>query len=378
MEQKILFKTSNDIELYPNEQNHREASYIIYGADKNKGLVVYIPGFGADLSDYRNKFCKKINEKYGLASMTVDYFCIGARISTGAKIYFEDDDIETIKKTIPNFTVENYLQHFEKYTKNSTDLTTFNAGLMPPNNEYQNFGILAALDIANAIKDAVEKFNLDTNNITLVGSSYGGYLANLVTKIIPGEIKLVLDNSSWANPNYDYIAGREINSPEFIYLIGNNLKLTLFTKSPWTLKPNLKNSFEKCRLEIRSFDNNQIEQMAAQGAITTSYVIYHSSKDHVIAPIEDKKRMVKELEANGFNSIKFKIFYHRDIITNKIRSLDHGMGLSMLNFFEDEYPKSTTKQFISKPNKKTSYNTENAIYYFVKEKNLIKLKIEYI
>lgn len=287
--QKISFNTSSDIELYPNKKDQRKTNYTIYGANKNKGLVVYIPGFGDDLSDYRNKFCKKINEKYDLTSMTVDYFCIGVRESTGAKVYFENEDIKFIKKSIPDFTIENYLQYFEYYAENNATITTFKATLKPSNEEYQNFGILAALDIINAIKDAVERFKLDKNNITLIGSSYGGYLANMITKIIPGEIKLVLDNSSWANPNYNYIVGRETNSPEFFYLFGNNLKLVVFAKTPWTLKPNLNNSFEKCRVEIRSFNNKQIEQMATQGATTTNYVIYHSSKDYEIAPIEEKK-----------------------------------------------------------------------------------------
>lgn len=88
--------------------------------------------------------------------------------------------------------------------------------------------------------------------------------------------------------------------------------------------------------------------------------------------------MINELRANGFKNIKFKIFYQRDIITNKIKSLSHGMNLSMIDFFEDEYPNFTKKKFISKPNKATSYETENAIYNFINKNNSINLKIEYI
>lgn len=62
------------------------------------------------------------------------------------------------------------------------------ASLLPGNNEYQNLGILASLDVLNAISDAVDRYDLDFDNIIITGSSYGGYIANLVTKIAPGYI----------------------------------------------------------------------------------------------------------------------------------------------------------------------------------------------
>lgn len=199
-------------------------------------------------------------------------------------------DIEEIRKEIPDFNEKDWNKELEKYAEYTKKELIFSAGLSPTNNEYQNFGILAAIDIINAINDALQRYRIDKNNITLIGSSYGGYLANLVTKNKPGAIRLVLDNSSWAKPNLSYIVGREINSPEFIYSIKNKIKLQLYVKTPWTLKDSGSNRFTGAVKEIRSFTIDQVKQMARQGASNTEYIFYHSIKDTIIAPVSEKNK----------------------------------------------------------------------------------------
>ena len=56
---------------------------------------------------------------------------------------------------------ENFVQLCEEKKQS----VTINASIVPPKNEYQNFGIVAALDVVNAIKDAVERYGINPNNI---------------------------------------------------------------------------------------------------------------------------------------------------------------------------------------------------------------------
>ena len=143
-----------------------------------------------------------------MSVMTVEYFCMGSRPDVGAKIEYEYEDMEAIKALLYSTNTES-MADFCSFVEKGAHNVDINASLLPARGEYQNFGILAALDVLNAIRDAVVRYHVDINNIIIIGGSYGGYIANLVTKIIPGYIRAVFDNSSWANPNLQYVVGRE-------------------------------------------------------------------------------------------------------------------------------------------------------------------------
>ncbi|HHD7223133.1 TPA: DUF2920 family protein, partial [Citrobacter freundii] len=134
----------------------------------------------------------------------------------------------------------------------------------PKNNEYQNFGLLPALDIINAINDAILNFEMENSKIILIGSSYGGYIANMVEKIAPGLVNAIIDNSSWSSPNMKYLIGRELNNTEFRQQLSSNIIMDLYVKSPWTLIKGLPNTLSKSRIQIRSFDPDQLSQMINQ------------------------------------------------------------------------------------------------------------------
>ncbi|MCR6592022.1 DUF2920 family protein, partial [Campylobacter insulaenigrae] len=71
----------------------------------------------------------------------------------------------------------------------------------PPNNEYQNFGIMAAIDHINALKDILNKYpQFKTLPKIYGGGSYGGYLALMCAKIAPWYVDGVIDNSGAALP----------------------------------------------------------------------------------------------------------------------------------------------------------------------------------
>ena len=67
----------------------------------------------------------------------------------------------------------------------------------PPNGEYQNFGVMSAIDVINALLYVKKEFRLQKLPCVLVGSSHGAYIANLAAKIAPWAIAGVMDNAAW-------------------------------------------------------------------------------------------------------------------------------------------------------------------------------------
>ena len=332
--QEVKVATTNDFEFGVNKQ--RNCTYRIYNQQYNHGLVVYIPGFGADLGSYTENFCKKISDQYQIACLSVEYFCLYCRPEIGAEIEFEQEDLHNIAAIIQSSLGATYIERLIHYTNTKNVALTATASLKPKKGEYQNFGILAALDIINCLKDALGRFALNRNNIILIGSSYGGYLANLVTKIYPGLIRAVFDNSSWANPNLRYVVGRELSLPELRANVTDKLIIHLFVKSPWTLKEGLPNSFAREKAAIRSFTQDQIQQMASQGGLDTFYMFYHSIKD-TIAPTSEKIDMVRALVQYKYKHVYLEVMEQQDVDGIFVKSLDHGLGLSMITFFDRAY-----------------------------------------
>lgn len=330
------FETLGDFEL--GLISERQSFYTIETRHAQQGLVVYIPGFGKDVGDYAQSFCQKVASRYQMAAMTVEYFCINARPQSGANVSIfahQKQKLQAVYQQLGGQGEADFAS-FERLLEQNGHNFDLHGELVPPNNEYQNFGMMAALDIVNAIKHAVNKYGVNQNNIILVGSSYGGYLANLVTKIHPGWVRGVLDNSSWVYPDLDYALGRESNKHEYVLNMGSRLRILTNVVSPWTRLPGKPNSFNQDRQEIRSFSASQLQAMFDQGGGQTFYVFYHSALDK-IAPVQDKIEMAQNMVALGFNHIMLDVVESSDVDGALIKNLDHGMDMSMLRFFELGY-----------------------------------------
>jgi len=188
----------------------------------------------------------------------------------------------------------------------------------------------------------------------------------------------VFDNSSWANPNLSYVVGRELNRPEFILNATENIAIQLFVKSPWTLTRGLPNSFFDDRFLIRSFAEDQIRQMAEQGGTTTCYLFYHSKYDQ-IAPTNEKIDMANSMLKHNFRNLQMEVAEDSDVDGTFIKSLHHGMGMSMITFFDMayDYLKTMNAGFTSRKNSTASYNVKDSRYRFHIDASPISATIDY-
>ncbi len=156
--QTFEIDSCDDVEL--NIKRTSKLEYrISYDDEKEiKAIVFIIGGYGANaniyfLDSYRNYIAKN----FDVVAVHVFYHCFCQRRSDVEKYsaykYFQEEDIENIKNLLnqlENLKMQNKLEHNFKLNFTST--------FIPSNGDYQNYGIMAALDHINALKDLVKRF----------------------------------------------------------------------------------------------------------------------------------------------------------------------------------------------------------------------------
>ena len=357
-----------------------------------KALLVIISGLGEDSDlSYRKHLMQTMVENYDVACISVDYHCIGNRPQLGAKFGLDDIDREILTRELSSIGINlpidlksidchekvdlllKFLSKEITIRKESSLLPvdfSLNASItmVPTKNEYQNFGIMQATDILNAI--LYTKHNLCAGKfsqipVILVGSSHGGYLANLSAKIAPWLVDAVIDNSSYAIFLWKLIGfGKEIDFTRFFGCgTGNlyeNLNLYFCDKTYWTLNDKSPYYFSDAREEIRNILN--LDHLNVQsGYKKPIYVSYHCIYDKDIAPAKDKTELYEILKKLKFDATLHMIKDESEVDGKFIKSLTHGMGMSYKLLLQRELPRIMKKIF-SKKDKKDEIN-ERCIEY---------------
>ncbi|WP_373018325.1 DUF2920 family protein [Thiomicrorhabdus sp.] len=340
-EENVQFSTTPDFELGLEHCSRQTDYYLVKPSEPPKGLVVYIPGFGGDAGDYRHVFCRKVAEQFGLAAMTVDYHCFYSRPELEDSVVYEGEDVALIEKLFlqsqlpfSGDSVEEGIKILNGHLAKNNLQANITGTMKPGKGEYQNGGVMQALDIINAVGNVLQDQEIPVDNVILVGSSYGGYIANLAAKFAPNTFRAVFDNSSWATPHFGYVVGREYGVPEFKEKLHSNITLNLFIRSAWTLKKDLPYTFDGKRFHIRAFTEAQIEQYASYHPETYFYFIH--AVDDKVASTEDKIQMARQMIGNGIK-VQMEVIEPEDVDGQYVKTIAHGMNLSMLTFFGKAY-----------------------------------------
>jgi hypothetical protein len=305
-----------------------------------KGLVFYIPGFGEDnKAEYINKICRFMAETHGLASVSVDYHAIHARPEQGASIAFDEESLQKLKLLCYYYglplTQANIMETLDKLGEKATEKITLRAIITPPNNEYQNFGILQALDYLTVINDLIaEGVPFDSNNIILVGSSHGGYIAHLICKLAPNTINAVIDNSSYTRTAMTYLG----LFPE-VYFPNGKLLIEANVKTHWQLKDRcIPHYFGLSQQLIRDVAfPPHLEEMKRNSERLPQYFCFNSTDDH-ISPIQEKRLQQRRLQAIGCE-YALKEITPEDIDGKIFKTMNHGMDASMKSLCEQFLPR---------------------------------------
>ncbi|EMU6399479.1 TPA: DUF2920 family protein [Campylobacter jejuni] len=354
---------------------------ISYDDEKDiKAIVFIVGGFGANANisflDFDREYIAK---KFDVVAVHVFYHCFCARKSIdqkyNPKLIPNQDDLERINGILKNIN----LGHLSVNEDNFEQIIPFieqrageikQAGLVdesqkielfcdfiPPNGDYQNYGIMAAIDHINTLKDLVKRFPKFADLPKIYGGgSYGGYLSLLIAKIAPWYVDGVIDNSGPALPPLKFILGREFGFPEFVFS-SKDLDLYCFLKKHWTRKENALYFFNDVNYMIRALLNLKHLQILSEVSKNIIFITYHSAKD-VGAPAKDKIMLYEIFNTLGFDATLNLIKDESEVDGRFIKDLNHGMRITDRALFRKELP-----SMLEKLQKRKSFMQENFISY---------------
>ncbi|HEB9335305.1 TPA: DUF2920 family protein [Campylobacter coli] len=370
----------DDVEL--NIKRTSKLEYrISYDDEKEmKAIVFIIGGFGANANisflDFDREYIVK---KFDVVAVHVFYHCFCARRSIdekyNPKLIPNKDDLARINNILKNINLGHLLANEDNFEQiipfieqrageikqaglvdKSQKIELF-CDFIPPNGEYQNYGIMAAIDHINVLKDLVKKFP-DFKNLPKIygGGSYGGYLSLLIAKIAPWHVDGVIDNSGPALPSLKMILGREIGFPEFIFE-ENNHKNYCFLKKYWTRNAKSPYYFGDENYLIRVILNSN--HLKIQAGINTDviFVSYHSQRDQG-APAENKIQLYGIYKFLKFDATLKLIKDESQVDGKLIKSLEHGLRMTDKALFRKELP-----LMLEKLQERKSLMQENSISY---------------
>ena len=365
-----------------------------------KAIVFIIPGYGANANiHFLDSYRKFIAKKFDVIAVNVFYHCFCQRRSDvdrySATTLFLDEDLPNLKQVLEsfgidtsNFDIYSAHDHYKLLNNALSNLkeqnlldenykACFTSTFVPPNDEYQNFGIMAAIDHINALKDIFKKYpEFKTLPKIYGGGSYGGYLALLIAKIAPWYVDGVIDNSGSALPPLNYFLGRELNIEDYIFNDPNTL-IYCHVKTLWTRKdPNSPYYFGDENYLIRALLNQTHLILQAQKNKDIVYISYHSSKDEA-TPAEYKIQMCEILKALKYD-ITFHLIEEKDIDGKFIKNLEHGCEIPDKALFNKELPimleKLKNKKITIKEDS-ISYPCKNKVFTFKDKDDKFVLEI---
>lgn len=332
-----------------------------------RGLAVYIPGFGEDHAPaYADKLMRGIAETYGYACLTVDCHALRARLDQGARMVLTETGEQTFRLLCQAYGLKigagDVTSVLERLGGRVSSGTRLRITLVPPDGEYQNFGVLQALDHLAVLRDVVaEGLAFDANNIVLVGSSHGGYIAHLICKIAPNTINAVVDNSSYTRAPLNYLG----LLPEFSYRLGN-LCLDANVVSGWQFQDRRKPDFFGLGPQLlrETAFPPHLAVMQAAAERLPRYFGFNSVDDDV-SPIREKRAQAKALAAIGCD-VSLREVTRVDLDGRMFKTLDHGMNASMRALCDAVLPDLAARPTTLDVHRKTSlrYDAYEAVYQF--------------
>ncbi|EMC8688943.1 DUF2920 family protein [Campylobacter coli] len=378
--QSFEIDSCDDVEL--NIKRTSKLEYrISYDDEKEiKAIVFIIGGYGANaniyfLDSYRNYIAKN----FDVVAVHVFYHCFCQRRSDVEKYStladFTKDDLKLIEKVLRKYNIpcdqlanNTVVSHCEYLSEIMTELKMLNrlpydfeerlsATFIPSRGEYQNFGIMAAIDHINALKDLVKCFPKFADLPKIYGGgSYGGYLALLIAKIAPWYVDGVIDNSGSAVPPLIYILGREMEGGcDYVFNDPNTL-IECFLKTHWTRKENSPYFFNNENYFIRTLLNKDHLILQSQKNKNIIYVSYHSKEDP-LTPANFKELTMQILKILGYD-VSLNLIDENKIDGKFIKNLDHGCGIPDKALFRKELP-----LMLEKLQGRKSFMQENSISY---------------
>lgn len=307
------------------------------------GLVFVIPGFGGDTNDgYAEALRRHIVTKHEMAAVSVQYHCFGARPETGGRIQVDDRDrlmllgLAHFAKT--SLGDPNDVNDVARRLAQTGITARVGATIHPARDEYQNFGVVQAMDHLAVLGDLLEQgAEFDTGRIVALGSSHGGYIAHLIAKIAPRTLAMVIDNSSYTQPPMEYLG--QPASADFIAPLAGDVMAFCRTKSGWTTDNRQAPDFysrDRDLMRDVAYPPHLAATRAEAGEDATIFRMVNAATDR-ISPPHMKQRQVAALQALGFDG-QLSLIEEEHLDGAVFKQLVHGLDASLAGLFDMAIP----------------------------------------
>ncbi|MGE5380677.1 MAG: DUF2920 family protein [Methylocystaceae bacterium] len=304
--------------------------------NNNTGLLFTICGYGQMANEvyWLEKLNPYLADQYNCLVVNINYY--GINRTTSPQV---NDNAFALARNAYGYNLDNPSLPFDTRINNFLSWVhargiqlldaRFNEFMFLESEEYNSFGFLPALDhlmvLGRLLKD--EEFN--HQRIMVLGTSYGGYIGQLMGKFAPNTFAVIIDNSGFSRTRLGDLLTKELWKYGNLIRLGPNNEVNVFFSHnyPWTIYDETSPYYfsDACRC-IRSLLHEKHRLKSS-----TRYYVFHSVCDNDIAPIADKDKVVEQLKR--YNSIFYKRVTAEDIDGRLFKNLEHGMDASLKGIF---------------------------------------------
>lgn len=317
---------------------------IDYNPEKRYPLIFSIDGYGGHpTSEYQEKKLRPyLADKYDSIVAGVVYHNINR--SGGGTVNFNPAIWDSVFKLTPG-------EFNEKYVKNKTfetmldgmfnllverNVTRIPSSLSFYNNlsdQYSSFGFLPALEHLQVLHDIISNYPIDSSQINILGTSYGGYIGLLMGKYAPNTFNLIIDNSGFVATQYSEIFPSMVqSSASYMRMIdGIRYEIPVSTQSLWESDEFSERYFSDSHRMIRNLTISSHWKHSK-----TRYYSYHSVED-TLAPFSQKKFLSEIL--SSFAHIDLTGIGSKELDGKVFKNLNHGMDASLRRLYDISFNK---------------------------------------
>jgi len=250
-------KGADDVELGISRANLLNYHCTMPESGLAEGVVFVIPDFNDEAKgDEFNALRAHLADSYNLLAVTVEYHCYRSRLQDGAQLDLSDEEFSAMSEICDRHLVA--LRDRNTLIQALKQLPTayeFEVRVNPANGDYQNLGVMQALDhlvVLHDLKGDTRFGSILWGNVIAIGKGHGGYLANLVAKFAPNAIRATLASDSYTSPPQSFLFGEKAGNEAPYYYHFGKVRLFPLIRTNWVMEESLPAGFNRARSEVRS------------------------------------------------------------------------------------------------------------------------------
>lgn len=316
------------------------------GINKNTGILLLIPGFGANSnSNIYRKMRRDFSDKYNLVVLSCDYF--GYEFMQNMPFFIEKNILEiSVNNEFVNYNSSLIDNLMDELMKSPMENLTLSGRLkIHEKPEYCcDMGLMQAIDNITAVLSVISiiydndlKFN--TKKILIYSNSHGSYLSYLCNAFAPELFSLIIDTAAYTYPKYI-----EKRQPWFI-----KYNDSIFRANDKYIEKSIKIQFDINYIISKLFydlDILKLDVLYNQFNNKCKIISFHGTNDD-LTPISEKRKFCSSIDNCKLNEVieigasksDSSIFQndHHDIGVNFISLFDKIMNEYNSTFKISEY-----------------------------------------